>query len=287
MTESARLPSFVVIGAVKAATTWTHAHLSANPALYLPAPEPHFFSTEYESGIGSYAEWFADAAPEQMIGEKSADYLAHPQAAERLADLLPEARLVVQLRNPVDRAYSDYKMLYRRGTIEGPPERYLTETGSEHPRFLADGLYAAHLERWFEHFAPSQVLVLLYEDIRSSPRQSIETICDHIGAPRFFDEELASNRVNNGSERLLPLPVRRTLAPLKPQVKPLRQLRLFQGVRGLFAREIDYPPMSDALRARLIEYYAPDVEQLEQMLGRSLGRWLGRRKERPRAQTYW
>src|SRR3546814_7752310 len=81
--------------------------------LFMPGPEPHYFSTEFHRGPDWYEDFFAAAAADQVVGEKSADYLAHPEAARRIAQRLPEARLVVQLRNPIDRAYSDYCMFFR------------------------------------------------------------------------------------------------------------------------------------------------------------------------------
>src|SRR3546814_11645017 len=91
-----------------------------------------------------------------MLGEKSADYLAHPDAPARLAAVLPRARLVVQLRNPVDRAYSDYKMLFRRGTVTKRPDHYLDVLPPDHPRFLEVGLYAMHRSSCSDPFAAEQ-----------------------------------------------------------------------------------------------------------------------------------
>src|SRR3546814_12979249 len=71
-----------------------------NPAVYLPDPEPHYFSSEFHRGLSWYGEFFRGAAPGQLPGEKSADYLAHPDAARRIADLLPDIPLVV----PIGRA---------------------------------------------------------------------------------------------------------------------------------------------------------------------------------------
>src|SRR3546814_15923426 len=75
------LPRFIIFGAVKAATTWLTYQLQQNPAVYLPDPEPHYFSSEFHRGLSWYGEFFRGAAPGQLPGEKSADYLAHPDAA--------------------------------------------------------------------------------------------------------------------------------------------------------------------------------------------------------------
>lgn len=271
---SPHLPQFLIIGAVKAATTWIGAQLAANPAVFIPGPEPHYFSSEFARGIDWYREWFADAPPGAIAGEKSADYLAHPLAPTRIREALPHVPLVVQLRNPVERAYSDYKMLYRRGTVTGPPERYLASAGGEQPRFLLDGLYGRHLSRWLDHFPREQLLVLLFEDVRAAPRETVSALCRHIGAPFHFSEAGAGRRVNDGAAPLLPLPLRRALAPLKDTVAPLRGNRWFETLRGAMAREVAYPPLSDALHDRLAGFYAEDVARLARITGRNLDGWL-------------
>lgn len=275
MTPAKRFPDFVIIGAVKGATTWLHAQLQANPNVFLPDPEPHYFSREYQRGPAFYARFFIEAASHQCVGEKSADYLAHPAAALRLARMLPGAKLVAQLRNPVDRAYSDYKMLYRRGTVRGGPEAYLARRGGEHPRFLEDGFYARHLERWLSLFGPERLKVILFEeDVRARPRHTIAEVSAHIGVQPHFDDGIGSRPVNDGSARILPLPIRQAFAPLKRRVAPIRGTPVFERARSLLAREVRYPPLSMSLRARMTELYARDIERLGTMIGRDLGCWL-------------
>ena len=273
-----RLPHFVIIGAVKGATTWIHNQLQDNPAIYLPAPEPHFFSQEHAQGLDHYRRFFDGARPDQILGEKSADYLAHPDAPARLAAALPEARLVVQLRNPVDRAYSDYKMLFRRGTVTKGPEHYLDGRPNDQPRFLEDGLYAQHLRRWLAHFDAEQIKILLFEDVKAAPEASVAIVSDHIGAPRHYSTHFVSGPRNYSSERFLPLPVRTALAPLKEAVRPLRGKAMFERVRGVFARQIAYPPLPAALRQRMVDYYARDIADLEELIGRDLSHWRQDRK---------
>jgi hypothetical protein len=276
MTE--RFPDFIVFGAVKAATTWIQTQLAANPAVFLPDPEPHFFSRDYAAGADAYAAWFTEARPGQIVGEKSADYLAHPDAPARIAAMLPGVKLVAQLRNPVERAYSDYKMFYRRGTIQGPPEEYLGRPDNPQPRFLQDGLYASHLARWFDRFPDEDILLILHDDVRRDPRGTVERVSVHIGAPPLFDEAVATQRVNDGAAPLLPLPLRTVLRPFKRSVASLRGTPLFEGVRGMMARDVRYPPLSDELRARLADFYADDVARLSAMIDRPLDHWLAERR---------
>ncbi|WP_419813916.1 sulfotransferase family protein [Glacieibacterium sp.] len=270
---TSRLPSFVIIGAVKAATTWTGNQLRAQPNLFLPEQEPHYFSSAFDRGPGWYASLFAAAEPGQLVGEKSADYLAHPLAASRLASMIPDARLVVQLRNPIERAYSDYCMLYRRGTVDGRIDQYLTR-GSAQPRFLNDGLYGQHLARFADRFPQEQLQIVLYDDVRRAPEATLEAIGRHIGTPTVPVPVAPDERRNDSRAPLLPLGLRRTLQPLKRTVAPFRRRAWFQRLHAGLARPIDYPQLRPDLRLRLRDFYAADVESLGTLLRRDLGSWL-------------
>lgn len=268
-----RLPAFVIVGAVKAATTWTASQLRAQPSLFLPTAEPHYFSSEFDRGPDWYASLFAEAAPGQMIGEKSADYLAHDLAAQRLATMLPAARLIVQLRSPVERAYSDYCMLYRRGTVDGRIERHLAGEGRR-SRFLDGGMYRRHLARFFDHFDASQIQVLLYEDIQRTPHTVLEAVRQHIGIAAPVAAIAPAERHNDSRAPMLPIGMRRALAPLKTSVAPFRRHRWFSALHRRLARRVDYPALTADLRHRLRDYYAADIEALQKVLGRDLNHWL-------------
>jgi hypothetical protein len=274
MTSRGSLPHFVVIGAIKAATTWIQAQLQANSAIYMPDPEPHFFSREYERGEEHYRRWFEPApASATLIGEKSADYLSDPAVPARMAAMLPDARLVIQLRNPVDRAYSHYKMLFRRGTVEASPEKYLSTLDNEHPCLLLDGLYGQHLQRWLDHFPREQFLAFPFEDVTRDARGIVERVSHHIGIGPVFDAGSASQTENDSRTRILPLPVRNLLAPLKQSAKPFRGHPWFEGARSLLAREIAYPPLGEDLRTHLEDFYRDDIGQTERLLGLDLSHW--------------
>ncbi|MBO9517203.1 MAG: sulfotransferase [Porphyrobacter sp.] len=267
-------PEFIVIGAAKAATTWIQMQLQANPAIFMPDPEPHYFSREFDKGEDFYASFFSGRpAGGALIGEKSADYLSHDEAPVRIAAMVPNVRLVVQLRDPVERAYSDYKMLFRRGTVGGRPEEYLSSLNSPEPRFLNDGLYGKHLSRWFDHFDREQVFAFLFEDVARDPEQVVRSTSEHIGAPVLFDPGLADKHENSSKSPLLPLPIRKALAPLKDTVRPVRGTRLFEGARSLLARQVAYPALKPDLRERLTEFYQRDIELTEALLGIDLSHW--------------
>lgn len=274
MEPQGKLPQFIVIGAVKAATTWIQVQLQANPAIFMPDPEPHFFSREYELGEKHYRSWFALAhEAASAIGEKSADYLSDPEVPARIAAMIPDARLVVQLRDPVERAYSHYKMFFRRGLVTASPEKYLRSLGNEYPRFLLDGLYGQHIRNWLAHFDKEQLLAFRFEDVKKDARGIVEGVSRHIGVEPAFDEEAASHRENDSRARILPLAIRNLLAPLKEAAKPLRGRPWFEGARSLLVKEIAYPPLSDDLRKHLGKFYRDDILLTENLLGLNLSSW--------------
>jgi len=271
MTER-QLPQFLIIGAVKAATTWIADQLRARDDVFMPGPEPHYFSRVHDRGDAWYASLFAEAREGQMIGEKSADYLADGNAPARAASLLPGAMLIAQLRNPVDRAYSDYCMHFRRGYVGGDVERYLGKR-PETPRFLQSGLYALHIARWRDHFPENRLKIILYDDIRAEPERILGETCRTLGLPPMIDAELVRRRSNDSEAPLVPRPLRRLPQSVKNLVGPLRGNPAFEATRRLFARPIVYPRLTADLRMRLNDYYADDVAQLERLLDRDLSAW--------------
>lgn len=269
------LPDFLIIGAVKAATTWMTWQLQQSDGVYLPDPEPHYFTSQYGRGVDWYSRFFSTAQPGQLLGEKTADYLAQPPAPARVAALLPDVRLVVQLRDPVDRAYSDYCMLFRRGTVSGDIREYLDPGRATFRRFLDNGLYGAHLTRWFDHFPAEQLRVVLFEDVVARPAAILHEVADHIGLAHGLVPHQMSDPINDSRAQYLPLALRRIVAPLKQLAKPLRGERWFQRVRSTMARPVDYPQLPADLRARLRDYYASDLDALDRLIGRDLHAWAG------------
>ncbi len=272
---------FFVIGAMKAATTWLQAQMSQHPDIFVPEIEPHYFTREHDRGIQWYRDLFpAHKAAGTLWGEKTADYLATPEAAQRISKTYPDAKLIVQLRNPVDRAYADYKMLFRRGTVKGLPQEYMTSLNSEQPRFLNNGLYAAHLRRWMELFPAENLLVFTFEDVRDYPSQTLARVFNHLGTQVHHDPEAVKRKYNDSSKELLPLPIRKMLAPLKPMVRPYRNSSLFRATRDLFAKQVAYPPLSDDMRNHLIEFYTSDLTELGELLDRDFLNWLQSDREK-------
>src|SRR5947207_13676717 len=179
------LPDFLILGAQKAGTTALYAYLRWHPQITGPSfKEVSFFDRHYARG----ERWYRAHMPVRrsgIVGEASPSYLFHPSAPERVARMLPGARLIALLRNPVDRAFSHYQHEVALGREElsfedalaCEDERMVGEV-ERMPRdpayfshawwnytYAARGRYAEQLERWFAAFPPEQLLVLLTDDL--------------------------------------------------------------------------------------------------------------------------
>jgi hypothetical protein len=263
----------VIIGATKSATTWLSANLGAHHQVFLPSPELHYFSRYYDKGEAWYRAHFVGAREGQLIGEKSASYLADAATPLRLHALLPRARLIAQLRNPIERAYSDYCMHYRRGQVSTDIDRYLDAARTPIPRLLDHGFYYRQLMNFMRVFPSGQIRVLLYDDIRRRPGEVFADVCGYLGIDDAVAPQSVERRIKDKATPVIPPAARRILAPLKQLVAPYRQTRVFAAVRGLFARTLRYPPLTPALRERLAALYAEDIAGLSALLGRDLSIW--------------
>ena len=178
-------------------------------------PEPKFFLVDplYEKGLDYYARtWFADAGTAPVAGEKSTDYLESGVAAERIARDLPRAKLVFILREPVERAHSNYLWTKMNGLetedfatalrLEAQRERELPERlrFARPYSYFSRGLYADLLQPYLDRFSRDQILVLRFEDIITTPRRLAETLHGFLGVEKRPDE-VDGLGVVNPSER--------------------------------------------------------------------------------------
>jgi hypothetical protein len=261
-----RQPDFVIVGATKSATTWLQRNLQQHAAVFMPGTETHYFSWYFERGPAWYGAFFAPAAAHQIVGEKSTSYLDHPEAAQRLREALPEVRLVMQLRNPIERVWAHYRTEFRRGEVSADADRHLRADGADGERLRAGGLYFRHVSRFFELFPREQLCVTLYDDLDGEPASVLSRIRAHVGLATAAAPAIEP-RVPQAA---LPMP-----APSEGLVKPVGDGTRHRRTGSARARPARYPELSDALRDGLRSYYEDDIRALSQLLGRDLSSWLG------------
>jgi len=201
-----RLPDFLIGGAPRCGTTWLYHLLDHHPDVYMAkplSPEPKFFLIDelYNLGIDYYVRtWFPDASDSQISGEKSTNYLESEGAAARICKHLPAVKLVFILREPADRAFSNYLWSRMNGfesedfatalALEEQRERDLPEKlrYARPHAYFSRGLYADLLCPYFELFPREQLLCLRYEDIIEKPEALAERLHQFLGVkPRPGD----------------------------------------------------------------------------------------------------
>jgi Sulfotransferase domain len=242
-----RLPDFIIGGAPRSGTTWLYELLDRHPDVYMARPlkpEPKFFLVDhvYERGLNFYAAtWFAGAGDARLAGEKSTDYLESAAAAERMARDLPRVKLVFILREPADRAYSNFVWSRMNGleTEDFPTAlRLEIEREQELPErlkfarpfsYFSRGLYADLLQPYLQRFPRGQMLILRFEDIVIRPAALAERLHRFLGvSPRPADAEgLGVINPSNKDIATLDETVRRDL--LERYTEPNRRLTALLG----------------------------------------------------------
>ena len=289
-------PDFVIPGAAKSGTTALYEYLAQHRGVFLPREkEPGFFSSDIPGGLATRDEYhalFAAAPPGALCGEASTRYLYSRVAIARLLAHNPAVKLIILLRNPVDAAQSLHSYAYRYGLEDSSD---FEQAWREQPaklaqrRALAGGgeileynyrltyRYAEQVQRVLQYVPPGQRLFLLYEEFFTEPRRHYAQVLQFLGLPLQLPASFESVNAHLGvrSARLEhwlrhPPPLLRRIygkiAPLLGSAgrNPLRRLRRANWRAG--AR----PPLRPAFRRELEAYFAPDVREVERLLGRRL-----------------
>lgn len=274
-----QLPSFVIIGAMKSGTSTIATMLDSHPDAYLvPNKEVYFFDRDdfYARGVDWYRERFEGASGQRAVGEASPSYLFFPKAVERMAAVIPDAKLVAILREPVSRAYSHYghERFYARESrtfAQAIDDELSGRPDPGGPFWYVDrGRYLPQLQRVVDRFPRSQLLVLLMDDLNRDPAGTGREVFRFLEIDDTIEPSPERQRVNPYRENRFPAAWRfmmkhrlwRRLGPLR---KPV--LRLF--IRD----EVRQPPIDPDVARRLAETFAADNAALGEWLGRDLSRW--------------
>jgi hypothetical protein len=236
--QTGALPDFVIVGTAKGGTTSLYHLLTRHPLVEsAAAKELHFFDNHFSEGVQWYRRCFPTPRLKdgrRTITGEATPCLGHSDVPERMAKVIPQARLIVMLRNPIDRAYSMYHHRVRNGhetrTFEEVVEADLDDGSAG---LLSRSIYVDHLVRWSRFFPKKQLLVLKSEDFFESPQQSLKVVLDFLDLPEWEpeDSKLLGNKRNEGR----------------------------------------YEEMDPATRRRLEEYFEPHNQRLYKFLGTDFG----------------
>lgn len=282
-------PSFIGIGAQKCASTWLYDILADHPQVGLSAAkEVDFFSNFYDYGLQWYERQFPDAADARAVGEISPSYFHGVSVPERIRAYDPDMRLILFVREPVARAVSNHKHEVRIGHLQGADLTF--EFGlANNPMYVDQGRYATHLERWLKHFPREQLLVVLFEEIRSDGPGVARRVYEFLGIDTGHVSAALGERSNESY-------VNRSsgIENIKNTVRGvIRAIGLGGvwrwlgdlGLRGAYrtvnradADTVIAPPLPATHRA-LNQLFTDEVARFEQLSGLSCAGWRQRQQE--------
>lgn len=186
---------FIGIGAQRSGTSWTYACLYEHPEICIPIKEIHFFSRErFANGKEWYEANFKNCDATKIKGEFSTSYLYSEETAERIHSMYPDTKIIAIIRNPISRAFSQYGNAIKGGEI--PESMSFEEYYTKDASVLAQGMYTKQLERYFNLFDTSQILVLVYEDNKKDPQKFMEQIYSFLGVDSNFVPSMLHDEIN-------------------------------------------------------------------------------------------
>ncbi|HXV66512.1 MAG TPA: sulfotransferase domain-containing protein [Nitrosopumilaceae archaeon] len=212
------LPDFLIIGAAKCGTSSLYEYLIQHPSVGSSLTKQiHFFDRYYDRGVSWYKVCFPFKWQRRISGEATAHYMTHPLAAERAFKLVPKAKIIVMLRNPIDRAYSHYKMEYRNknenlsfedaiaqeeNRINGEFEKMLNNENNNgvnypHRAYVKCGEYLEQIKRWAKFYSKEQILIIKSEDFFDNPEKITNQVFKFLDLPPFKLKEYQVIRKGN------------------------------------------------------------------------------------------
>ena len=303
---TARPPDFFLIGAPKAGTSALHAALRQHPGLYLsPVKEPKYYlcgdsppptykgpgdahsNQEWIWQRERYLDLFKDAPAGALTGESTPFYLYNRDARRRIAVDRPDAKLIAVLRDPVDRAYSNWMHLWMDGL---EPRADIVEAVRREQRridagwapfwhYQGLGMYGRQIADLLDHFPREQLLLLRYRDMVDSPTATLDHVFDFLGVPPAEIREIPRDNtrpfVHDGPRAKAIGPVIRIGATLGQFLPPRVWRSASKPLVGSLHRggRPERPKLTPAQRDALLEPHLPDIELLEKVTGESYADW--------------
>jgi Sulfotransferase domain len=272
------LPNFLIIGAAKAGTTSLYRYLRCHPEVFMPEKkELQFFPLEFNwnRGVDWYEQHFAGAVRASAVGEASTTYTRYPYSQgvpERIAKILPDARLIYLIRHPIERMRSQFQQHVSHGWEQ---ERSIDKALLENPFYLDTSRYAMQIEQYLEHFPLERIQVLTSDDLRFRRDETMRRVYAFLEVdPGFIPPALAQeyNATRRASrpiqQRLQRIRVIRAVSPITPPAAKRVALRIMS--RHIAPSDVR---ISDEVRRELEDRVREDVRRLRGYVNHDFDGW--------------
>ena len=270
-------PTFLGIGVPRGGSTWLHTWLAGHPQVYMPIrrKEIRFFDRHFENGLDWYSDFFPQEADKyRAIGEISPQYFYCEECPGRIASTLPDAKLMIMLRHPVDRAYSNYGFTVQRGNYRGTFEEFVTSR----PTSLEWGFYSRYAQRYLRHFDKSRILGLVFEDVFRQSELTQTRVSEFLGISyEDFPADGFNKKVNPSSvprfQSMSGYTVKAGRRLRRRRLEPLVDLARRLGIQRLIAKGSPLPRIDPGLRQELSRQFVDEFDELEKTLDIDLTSW--------------
>jgi hypothetical protein len=268
---------FSILGAARAGTTSLYHYLEQHPAICMSDPKetPFFPTSEYKNGLDHYwKKYFSGWNGEIALGEANPSNLYLADVPHRIRHTIPESKLIVILRNPVDRAISHWRMAHPGSPVGSIVDKDLREIRRGRPsadfHYLDYRLYAPQLKRYMDLFPESQLKIILFEDLSNRPEPILKSLFNFIDVnPDILESKFPSLNAsfNNGTiGQLIKNTARTRLQEFIPKGWRKR-------VHARLTRIGDNPQIGSQTRLQLAELYYESNRELEKLLNCDLSSW--------------
>lgn len=268
------LPTFLIVGTMKSGTTTLADLLDQHPDVFMAPGEVHFFSDDeaWARGLDHYRAAFEGWSGEAEVGEKTPAYCYKPGVEDRIAEALPDVRLVWIFRDPVRRAYSNYWHAVRRGieplsfgeAVAAEPDRL--ERGEIWRGYVERSRYVGQVERFLEHFPRDRMHFALFEDLVEDPVRVARDVFGFLGV----DADVRVHKATHSNPTHLPAS-RRLQHVARRLLGDSTLFRLVSRINRRFAP--GYPPMDPDVRASLVDEFEEHNREFERLTGLSVEAW--------------
>ena len=284
---------FFIVGSPKAGTTSLYHYLNEHPQVEMSSQkEPNYFSdlaiqhqqiyyyTKRVNQLERYHELFKNKSQNMIFGEGSVSYLFYKNVAADIKEYNPKAKIIIMLRNPIDRAFSHYLMDYRLGFVTESFEDIINKKSSHknahlfYQQYIEVSQYTKQIERYIKEFNIHQILFIDYEDFKDDAGKVVKRVYNFLGIESGFKAEINKKyntftMPNNKCIRFLYsfIPLRKSLSYLIPQV-------VINSINNVFFKKDKQSELLSNTRKQLKQFFSEDVKALSLLLNKDFSKWI-------------
>ena len=273
-----------IVGAPKAGTTSLHFYLQQHPDVCMSIiKEPNYFTAKevqklyYDVSPVNSEDWYHSNFTEptsKVIGEGSVSYLFYPEVPQKIYEYNPKAKILIILRNPVQRAFSHYLMDYGLGLCNISLEKVLNNP-LKYPQFYQQfidlGMYYQQIKRYLDVFGHDQVKVMFYDDLKTDTDLFMKEVFSFLSIAAVDINTLVKNKFKQPSNKIIAILYQ--FKWLRSFLKIILKQESLIKIKKIFFKKGEKPFLDTSLKARIHNLYKKDIEKLSKLLSKDLSVW--------------